>query len=385
MRKIFFSLIALALVTMPVTRAVAADYYPKTHEEGSNVVISGDQEYGNLYTAGSSLIVNSRIDGDLFGAGGSVNLASEVRDDVFLLSGNITLTGAVGGDVRAAGGNIAINGPVSGDLLIAGGTVTVSETASVAGDAWIAGGTVSLTNPVAGNLKIAGGEVFINSTVDGKVEIAADEKLVFGPQAFITGDITYYGKTDPIIQNGAQVSKIIRKEFAHKEKNETNKSAHFVMFFLFKMLVVFLTAWILLRFMKRRVDHMHSRFIPKFWSNLGIGFAGMILTPIVAIILMFTIIGTLAGAILFAWFVFVAMITGLFSVMMLGKTFEMWVKRRKLSEGLDHETNWLTVLWGVLVGGILCLIPVVGPLVIVGFYFATFGVLLRELYARLVK
>lgn len=392
MKRLFLSVLALALVFAPLSFALGAEYLPKTEAEGGNVVVSAGSEYKNLYVGGGSVIVNTKILGDLFAAGGSVNLAGEVEEDFFAAGGNVTISSPVMGDARVMGGNIVVNAPISGDLLVAGGTVSLGANASIGGDMWVAGGVINITAPIAGDLKVAGGEIYINSSVGGIVDAQADEKLTFGPNAVALGSISYCGVKDPIIESGAQVGTITKVEKPGARNYGNNGTGVFFGFSLMKTIMLLVAGLVLLWLMRARVNHVVLSVKDKFWHNVGMGFVAMVVVPILSIMLMVTFVGAILGMILLFWYIFALMLCAVFSMMTLGHFVEHWLNKRKkggvvaeVAEGLTGEkVTWKTILWGALVGIILGMIPVLGWLVLCAFYLGTFGSMLKMVKSKII-
>jgi hypothetical protein len=375
-KKFFVAVILAVLVALPLVFVSAADYLPKNKDDGGSVVISGQDAFHNLYVGGGTVVVNKEITGDLFTGGGSINVAAPIGQDLFAVGGVVTVTKPVEDDARIAGGHVTINAPVSGDLLMAGGTISISEEATVGGDIWAAGGMISLNSDVAGNAKLAGGEIFINSKIEGTLEVNSEDKLTFGPQSVVLGSIVHYSPHEAIIQDGARVSEI---DFKRTEK--TKKGLPFAglsIILLIKILAVFIAGLVALKLFGRTSRELVSSTYAKFWSNLGIGLVGTIVTPILAILLMITFVGVYVGVVLLLGFILTVLVAGLYGVMLIGATIEKWIRKTETA-----QVSWLTVLWGVLVGGILLLIPFVGCLIITVFYLASFGAVLRALKQRL--
>ncbi len=391
-KKLFFVFLFALALSLSFSYSFAADYLPKNKTDGGNVVVSGQEEYRNLYVGGGSVIVSKDILGDLFSAGGSVNIAGSVEDDLFAVGGNITVSSPVNGDARIAGGNVIINAPIAGDLLVAGGTVSLGANASVGGDLWVAGGVVNITSPVTGNLKVAGGEIYINSSVGGMVDAQVDEKLTFGPQAVVLGAISYCGVKDPVIESGAQVGTITKVERPAGYRNN-NGGNMFIGFSFMKTLMLLVAGLVLLWLMRARVNHVVLSVKEKFWHNVGMGFVAMVVIPILSIMLMVTFVGSILGIILLFWYIFALMLCAVFSMMTLGHFVEHWLSKRKkgsvvaeMTEGFTGENvTWKTILWGALAGMILGLIPVLGWLVLCAFYLGTFGSMLKMVKSKIIE
>lgn len=385
MKKILIASFLLAVLAVPVYFISAADYFPKNMDDSGNVVVSGTEELKNLYVGGGVVIINQKILGDLFSFGSSLSIAGEVEKDLFALGGNINVTSPILEDARMAGGNVIINAPIGGDLLVAGGTVSLGQSATVAGDLWVAGGIVNITSPVTGDVKISGGEVLINSTIVGTVEVNATDKLTFGPQSIVLGNIVYCGDIEPVVQPGAQVGTMEKKvvEGGTKTKGDAG-----LMGFLsiFQFIMMFIASWVLFKLFRTRATNFISSSLEsmnRFWSNAGVGILAMILVPIVAIILMVSLIGFYLGFTLFVGFVFALIVGCVLTVLTLGKIVENFLQKKNW---LGAVTNWQsgakTPLIGSFVMVLLGAIPFLGGLVIFIVYIATFGNMLKTIRSK---
>lgn len=368
-------LLPFLLLTIAAT-ALAADYLPKDPKNAENISVSGPEIYKNLYIGGSNVAINKEILGDLFVGGGSVNISGPIEKDLFAAGGNINISSPIGDDARVAGGNLILNSQVGGDLLIAGGTISLGSGSDIGGDLWAAGGVINLNSDVAGNGKIAGGQILINAGVAGDLEVRADEKLVFGPNSKVTGKITYYGKKEAVVQNGAQITPIDFKIITRKEFAPIK--GIFSAFLFIKIVALFIATLFILKILGKTSSSIISYSYESPWKNLGVGLFVLIIIPIAIMILMFAAIGFYAGMILAAWFVLAALIAAIFAVLFIGSLIEKLVFRKK-----EIDLTWKTAALGAVGGAILTLVPLLGWLATTILYIISFGALLKITRERL--
>lgn len=376
-KKIFWGIIAAVLISTPLYSLLAADYLPKDKNSGGNVVVGGSEEFRNLYAAGGSVAINKQILGDLFVVGGSVNVTGPIENDLFAAGGNIVIGNPIGEDARIAGGNITINSDIGGDLLAAGGTISIGGGSQISGDLWVAGGIVNLNSPVDGNAKIAGGEIFINAPIAGTLEVRADEKLVFGPESRVAGTIKYFGRNEAVILDGAQIGQL---DFTRIAAQKFPAKTAFGVFLFFKIIALFIAGLIILKLFKKTSAAIIFSASNNFWSSLGIGFLGLLVVPIIAALLMATIIGAYAGVVLAVWFVFAILMGGIFTIFFIGMLIEKWLLKKK-----EMELTWKTLLWGVLVGAVITIIPIIGWLATLTIFISVFGGMLTIFKTRIEK
>lgn len=379
-QKIFTGVCAAMVAALaPFAIIHAAEYFPKSAENMDNVSIGGEATFRNLYVAGGTVTVNKQVFGDLFAAGGSVNIAGPIEEDLAAAGGSVNIASPIGEDARIAGGNVSVNAPIGGDLLAAGGTVVLSESANVGGDLWIAGGVVNVNGSVSGEARIAGGEIFINGTLAGPITVHTDEKLTFGPQARATGTITYFGKKEAVILEGAEIGAI---EFAEWKKADRAKAgmAFLGAFIVWKLLALLTASLLLFKFFRSRISQVAVSSQENFWACLGVGILALFMSPIVAMLLAATIIGIYAGILLGVLFAFLLLAAGVIVIVLLGHIVEQLIYR-----GRDISPSWMSILWGILASAVLVLIPVIGWLAIFILFLAAFGALWRGLWQEIEK
>lgn len=337
------------------------------------MVVGGSQEFYNLYAGGGSVVVSKQIFGDLFAGGGSVLIAGPVEKDLFAAGGSVTVSHPVGDDARLAGGSVVVNAPIAGDLLIAGGTVALSENAHIGRDFWAAGGIVNLNGTVGGGAKITGGDIFINGVINGPLQVRAGKKLVFGPQSRVNGPIAYAGRREAVVENGAQIGQIaFTPAYGKTRYAPATVLVGLGFFFLLKLAALLAASLVLLKFFRRMSLAIVSSACHQFWQNLGIGFVGIIAIPLAAILLMATLVGAYLGVIIGIWFAFSLLMAGIATITLAGCLAQTWINKTK-----GIALSWETPVWGVLVLGVLDIIPFIGWLAIAVLYLAAFGSVLR--------
>lgn len=368
-------LMALALVWAPVSYSVAAEFV--VPDESGNVTLSASETHKNLYVAGGNVLVNSPTTGDLYVAGGNITVEGSVEGDLTVAGGSIYINGSVGGDVRIAGGEITINNTVGGDVVMAGGTLTLTEKAPVGGDVYIAGGEVTVGGPVSGKLGVSSGMVTINSAIAGEVKITATEKLTLGEKAVLGTSANYKSWQEAEVRDGAQVGGLKYEQIArHDKRGGAAVAGVMTIGFIIKLLAMILAALILIKLFPKKSYQLVGKYIEQVWSNLGIGFVGIIAAPIVAIILLITAVGFYAGLmLLLIWLVwcFASVLVGMVSV-------GAWINQ-KLIKKAELTVDWQAVVIGVVVMSLASMVPVIGWLVMALVMFAGFGTIIRHIAA----
>lgn len=194
------------LVLVPVALAQSGEVVHLTGEmqgdqyaAGNRVILEeGAVIHGDLLAVGSTVIVNGTVDGSVMAAGNRV----EVR-------------GPVGHAVRIAGGALPpataliVASDIGGDLIALGSAVEVLSDASVGGNAAVFAGQVHLGGRFAGDLQSGGSEVVVAGTVQGNADLECSPCRI-GPEAVITGTLTYKSASEAEIQGRVRSGSIVQ-------------------------------------------------------------------------------------------------------------------------------------------------------------------------------
>lgn len=249
----------------------------------------------DVFIAGPKVSWQEKSAGAVLAAGGEVMLAGNVGADAVAAGGNVTVRSNVAGDLYAAGGQLRIAGTVAGDARLAGGEITIDPGARIGSGATLAGGRVLLGGRVGSYAQIAAGRTEVNGTVGGDLNVSSGA-LVIGPNAHIDGRLTYRGPQPPQIADGARIAGGVNHI-------TTETGARWLAPFAIIGAILWFIGWIIAGALliglapvavRRVTDAMRGRA----WQSLLFGFLLFVLVPIVAGVLLFTVIGTPLGLLL---------------------------------------------------------------------------------------
>lgn len=191
----------------------------------SEVVINEDihKAAGNLQIPGSTTVngdvtlnlgelnVSGLVNGNVNSNMGQVTIDGDINGDVEANMGQIIINGNVGGNVLARMGEVVVNGSVSGNLTADLGEVDVDG--SVGGDIASGFGELRVAGVVGGNVESKGGKVVITGIVEGDVTL--DQGVIeLGPEAVVSGKV-YVGrglvnKSDTTIVGSIEIGEELR-------------------------------------------------------------------------------------------------------------------------------------------------------------------------------
>lgn len=331
---------------------------------GNTVSIGQDQLIeGDFYTSANIINISGEVEEDLIAAGTEVNLNGTIGSDALILGGNVDVHGAVGDDLRIIGGNVIIAEPILGDVFVIGATVKILSSASITGDLTVIGGDFELEAPVEGRVLGWVESLRIDSSVSGDVEITTSN-LTLGDRAHISGGVKYVSPNQLVRSQSAVVSgEIVRNDPIVEDTQQS-----FVSMLLPLLALLFSVAlWYLLS--RRMLQRVVNRALQPNVRPVLVGGLVLLLAPFATSILLVSMLGFLAGVVLLATFVLFVTLAVVALPATIGQFSLVLIQKEA------KPISLVSLVLGVVMMGVCLVIPVVGPIVLLGFFVLTFGAL----------
>lgn len=330
---------------------------------GEDQVVSGD-----FYVAGDTLSLSGVIEGDVYAAGRSVVINGSVTEDAVVTGATVQVHGPVGDDLRAFAGEVTIAEHVAGDVVVFANSLTILSTATIDGEVLFFGNKLEISGDVGGSVTGKTGSARIDGAIGGNIELHAQERLTLGDRAQISGNVTYTSIAELVrAQNSVVEGDITRQSGAEQNVREIN---------VIPFLMLLFTSLVFLLLFRDQLSTFVGMVTkrPAFFGLVGL--ATLIATPVVAILLVVSILGMPLGITLA--FLYLALLVWSWSLVgiVLG-AFLSFAFTKKYSISL----TW-TVL-GVLVFVALGYIPVFGPLLTLLLPCVTLGACAVIIYNRI--
>ena len=262
----------------------------------------------NYYAAGNRIEITTPMGADVVVAGRQIEIQQPVSGDILAAGWRVTLAARADDDVRIAAGEVVVNAPVSGDLTIAGGDVRLGSLARIGGRSWVTGRQVRIEGVVDRELRIAGETVMLAGEIRQPVSVMA-ETLEILPGARLLAPLTYQGPQDARIAAGAVVNGPIIFDRIPRGEARRARSFPALSGFVFAAHVFvagLVLTWLLPRFEGATVAKLRAQ--PA--RSLLAGFVTLLATPMVALMLIVTVLGLPLGLALGALYG-IALVVGL--------------------------------------------------------------------------
>lgn len=316
---------------------------------GESVVIATDQTVASdFYALASTVVHTGAVVGDMYAAGGSVTVQGTVETDLTVLGGRVDVDGPVGDDIRILGGEVQLAGSVAGDVFVMGGVLTVLPSASIGGDVYFFGLEAEINGPVEGSVLGHAERVRIDAPVGIAVNVTARQGLTLGARADVAGDVQYRSAR-PLVRApdaviGGEV--VARPLPVAEESVAITERVLPLLVMLFGSLVLYLLGR---SFMVTVVTQALTSSVRASLIGTALLFAG----PIVAAVLLATVLGIVIGLSALGAFIILLALSYSIAPMVLGAL--LW----RLGGG-GQIVQPFSILLGAITLQALLLIPLVG-------------------------
>jgi len=301
---------------------------------------------GDFNAVAGDITLAGTITGDANVAGRKIDVPGTVEGSLNVFGGSVTIIGNVRHSARIVAGQVDVTGNIAGDLIVAGGRVTIPSQARIAGDLIVTGGTVDFRGTVAGRMIVRVSNVTIGGTVTGDADVSASSIDVLAP-AKIGGDLTYDSASTADVAPNAVVTGTTTQNkplaFGGASRNIFNPWLRVVWALLAGVVVIALAPRLM-----SAVGKSGRRILPAF----GIGIVSLIIVPILAFLLMITVIGLPVGLIFLAAFLIALYLSQVIVGTMLGRL----ILSGRWDDG-SRGFNLLCMTVGVIIISALRFIP----------------------------
>lgn len=276
----------LMLLAAPRT-AGAAEVFHGTPANPSYTLPAGQTINNDLYVIAESVRIEGTVNGDVISLGRSLEIDGHVTGDVISAGAELRIRGKVDGNLRSASEFLRLEGTVGKNVLSEGSVLEIGPEAQVGGGLTAFGGTMDVEGHVARDFMGYIGETTIDGTVGGNVTLTS-QRLHVNSGAQIVGRTKFRGDHPPVVESGAKLGSPVEFTLHTHAPNYRSwryywhRAEFWGAAFVFGLVLVLL----LPNFVAEGARASH-----KFLPSIGIGAVVLIATPIMAVILCFTVVG----------------------------------------------------------------------------------------------
>lgn len=350
-------------------------------------------ESRNVYRAGGNVRLAVPVKGDFYAAGGRITVEQPVAGDATLAGGSVTVRAAIGDDLRALGGDITIDSTVGGELYASGGNITLGNAAAVADAVTLYGGNINVEGKISGPLKVYAQRVILNGEVSKDVELNAEE-IELGPRAKLGAALRYPINAQFKTAEGVVIGGAVTRGEAMNGRRDTHHDREWhgqamggsagwtgTLAGTAASFVVLLAAAALFLLVftgfSRRAS---SQVMPTPWPALAAGLAVLLGTPMLAMLLIVTLIGIPLGIVLMMLFPLMLLMGWIVGVFAITQRVQRAIQKETPSGSSAAMIGFfaLTLLLVLLIGSL----PFIGFLILLTVLLLGTGACALELYRQ---
>lgn len=321
---------------------------------------------GSVYDFASNVTVNGTVNGDVFCGGDTITINATVNGDVICTGQDVTVSGTVNGNVRLAGQVVNLNAKVTRSASIAAQDITVNSGSGIGRDLSLAGQTATISAPTVRDINGTVGSFTLSAPVGRNITLHANS-VTLESGAIVLGDLTYTSPHTLQKNSGAFVHGTTTYHMSSAHHTISLSAGWLILPKLYWLVAMAVLSVVVVALFPRLFHDWNISWGAPFWWAVLIGFTAMFVVPLVGIIIAFTVIGIPLVILLALLWIAAAILTVPFSAYFIGS----------LVVPKLHPV--LLVLVGVVILGVIELIPVLGW--VVGFfaYWLGSGMLLMGL------
>lgn len=324
-------------------------------EEDKNIMLFDKEiditgEAKDLIMALGAKITTKALGSYAFLTASELEISGEIFKDTFAGGNIINVDGTIGRDFYALGNTIEINGSVSRDLYVGGESLTI-------------------TGYVGGDIKFAGDSVYISSSavVNGDLDLYANE-ITIEEGADITGTVTYKSSVEKIAIPQNVKTKINQvKEVEAPVENKFVSEIKSLIWWVIANFILFAISKAILPRMFKKIKEIYSKdTVQRYCSSCGWGALSLIAIPFIAILCIFTFVGSAIGVIGLLVYTIGYMIATAITGYAIANTV------------IDKEMNpYLKGLIGIVIIEVLRRLPIIGGIVTLLVNAIAFGTIIK--------
>jgi len=316
---------------------------------GNSVYVAEDETIsGNLYVGANNVTIDGTVEGDVICGAQTVNI-----------------NGYVAGSLRVAGNSISVNGEVAKNAQALGANIFFGKNSNVGWDLFTAGATGEFRGNVGRTLHGALANAVVAGTVGEDVKLRLDERttkeldkfakknasLDVTKGAVVGGNVYYTAGRKGVVSEQAEIGGEVGHSFPKKKKGESTSEVWGYLFSVFSALVVGL---VIISIWREQIKSITSQMLNKVGLSIGYGAAIMFLTPLIVILLMFTLIGIPLGLIVVVIWVIALYIAKIITSILVGRSIldKFWTAKKK-------SLIWAMII-GVLLTWLITSLPFIG-------------------------
>ncbi|QHI70738.1 bactofilin family protein [Tichowtungia aerotolerans] len=252
-------------------------------------IIPGDQFVSEeTWLSAQSIAISGTVSNDLFATTQNAELSGNFHEDVWCIGDSIHAQGTFQNSARLISRTVQIQGTVYGPVMAVGNTVKIDREAVLNNGLLCMGENTIIEGTITGNVRAFAQRVTLGGSITGDLVLTAQE-IVALPGTVINGDLSYAAPNDLVLPSSVILNGSLRKQLAApaaRKLFKANITGHFL-FGLAALVTGLVFSGIFPRYTGAAIHTLRT----STGLCAVIGFAALVLMPMAAFLMLFTVIG----------------------------------------------------------------------------------------------
>ncbi len=362
--KHFFLLVLAVCVSVGLFVPAHAAYF----SEDDTITLAQDVN-DDVFATGERIAIQAPVTGDIFAVGNSISIQHKPDRSIFGAANTVTIEEGSGYNAFVAGNTVTLKGTIEHDVYVAGQNVTIDPSAHIKGTLRVFGQDVTLNGQVDGDVFVSGQSLTSNASIGGS--LTANTHAISFSGGKIGRDFHYSSN-----EEAQGISKVTiggeTKRTPVKDTTTTTETR--VRHALIAFLTTLVTGAALLLLFPRKVKAVSEDVRLHWGQSLLYGVITLIVTPILATLVMVTVVGLPIGLIAWALYLVTLYTASILSMIFIG----YWLLGLAKVRGGNW---WLSLIVGSLIVTVVRFIPIIGSIAAIALFI---GVILPTIGAELL-
>jgi cytoskeletal protein CcmA (bactofilin family)/anti-sigma factor RsiW len=216
-------LAALLLAVALPQKAAAAD----VRRARSIYIPAGETVHNDLIATGTNVRIDGTVQGDLIAFTRDLTVTGHVTGDIIAFAAQARIDGVVDGNVRVFSRDVMLEGSVAKNASAIANTVDFSPKADIGGELITIAGTANLDGKIHRDLLGISRATDLDGFLGGQAWIRGGT-LSVNPAADIRGPVTFRGRQQPMVTEGAKLVSPIQTEIMQMPRRSRRSAGRVV-------------------------------------------------------------------------------------------------------------------------------------------------------------
>lgn len=276
-----------------------------TVRSGAEVTFdNNDGLTGTTYVAAERIVIDTPLPGDLICAGRKVTINQPIDGDVICAASDLTINAKVSGSIRSLGERVKVDNQVERNLMLFGSDVTLGEKTEVKGETMLAGEFLESQGQYLNHFLGAFGQAKLSGQYSAPIRFFAStnkpESLRVMAGAKLAQDLRYTAYEEIKIDDKAEIKgEVVRQDWPAKQANKKDAAVSLIWKTILQIFMLLFIGLIVISLWPQATKELLEKAEKQPVKIALKGLLILIVMPISAFILIFTVIGLPLALIVF--------------------------------------------------------------------------------------